>query len=185
MVTLPAALLVIAWWQRGRLSWRRDVLPLVPFFLLAAAAGLTTVWVEAKWWGPRASRSISRGSTVPVAARAIWFYLGKLFWPANLTFIYPHWTIRQELGWQYLYPAGVLLLLLAAWGLRRRWRGPLAAGSILRRHSLSSVGFFNVFFFRYSYVADHFQYLASLAIMALFAAGVALMRRWHLAGRPV
>ncbi len=29
--TLPAALLVILWWQRGRLSWRRDVVPLVPF----------------------------------------------------------------------------------------------------------------------------------------------------------
>src|SRR5256886_5215820 len=41
--TLPAALLVIFWWQRGRLSWKRDVLPLLPFFLLAVAAGAVTM----------------------------------------------------------------------------------------------------------------------------------------------
>ncbi len=49
--TLPAALLVIFWWQRGRLSWRRDVLPLMPFFLLGALAGLFTAWVERKLIG--------------------------------------------------------------------------------------------------------------------------------------
>ena len=49
--TLPAALLVIFWWQRGRLSWRRDVLPLVPFFVLGAAAGVFTAWVERKLIG--------------------------------------------------------------------------------------------------------------------------------------
>ena len=31
--TLPAALLVVFWWQRGRLVWRRDVAPLVPWFV--------------------------------------------------------------------------------------------------------------------------------------------------------
>ena len=29
-VTLPAALLVIAWWRRGRLDWRRDWAPMMP-----------------------------------------------------------------------------------------------------------------------------------------------------------
>jgi hypothetical protein len=43
--TLPAALLVIFWWQRGTLSWKRDVLPLAPFFLLGIAAGLKTSWI--------------------------------------------------------------------------------------------------------------------------------------------
>src|SRR5690606_37594336 len=30
--TLPAVLLVLFWWQRGRLAWRRDVVPLLPWF---------------------------------------------------------------------------------------------------------------------------------------------------------
>ena len=35
--TLPGALLVILWWQRGRLSWSKDVLPLAPWFVLGTA----------------------------------------------------------------------------------------------------------------------------------------------------
>ena len=35
------------------------------------------------------------------------------------------------------------------------------------------LGFLNVYFFIYSFVADHFQYLASLGMIALVAAGVA------------
>ena len=44
--TLPGALLVIFWWQRGRLSWKKDVLPLAPFFL----AGIRSPRLTA-WWG--------------------------------------------------------------------------------------------------------------------------------------
>ena len=28
--TLPPALLVVIWWQRGRIEWRRDIAPLLP-----------------------------------------------------------------------------------------------------------------------------------------------------------
>ncbi len=55
--TLPAALLVIFWWQRGRLSWERDGLPLIPFFILGAVAGLFTAWVERTLIGAEAQRS--------------------------------------------------------------------------------------------------------------------------------
>ena len=44
--SLPAALLVVFWWQRGHLDWRRDVQPLVPFFFIGIAGGLTTAWFE-------------------------------------------------------------------------------------------------------------------------------------------
>ncbi len=44
--TLPAALLVIFWWQRGQLAWKRDVAPLLPWFVLGAVSGLFTAWVE-------------------------------------------------------------------------------------------------------------------------------------------
>ena len=43
---LPPALLVIFWWQRGRIDWKRDGLPLLPWFAMGAAAGLFTAWVE-------------------------------------------------------------------------------------------------------------------------------------------
>jgi len=96
---------VVFWWQRGRLGWRRDFLPLLPFFLLGAAAGVSTAWVEQEFVGAEGAgfelSIIQRGL---IAGRAIWFYLGKLFWPANLTFIYPRWQISEAAWWQYLFP---------------------------------------------------------------------------------
>ena len=88
--TLPAALLVVFWWRRGRLHWRRDVLPLAPWFALSAAAGLLTAWVERTLIGAEgAAFQFTLIERVLIAGRAVWFYLGKLLWPANLIFIYP------------------------------------------------------------------------------------------------
>ena len=53
--TLPAGLLVVLWWQRGRIEWRRDVVPLVPFFGAGVAAGVGTAWLEYSWVGAKGS----------------------------------------------------------------------------------------------------------------------------------
>jgi tetratricopeptide (TPR) repeat protein len=185
--TLPGALLVIFWWQRGRLSWRKDLLPLVPFFVLGMLAGVFTAWVERKLIGAEgAAFEFTLVERCLIAGRAICFYLGKLFWPANLTFIYPRWQVSQAIGWQYLFPAAVLLLVAALWGLRRRWRAPLAGLLFFIGTLFPALGFCNVFPFRYSFVADHFQYLASLGVITLFSAAVTLLlQRWGLRQRPV
>ena len=184
--TLPAALLVVFWWRRGRLSWRRDVLPLTPFFVLGAAAGVFTAWVERKLIGAEgAAFELSLIQRFLLGGRAVWFYLGKLLWPAKLLFIYPRWQLSQAVWWQYLFPAGALLLLAVLWGLRGRWRGPLAGLLFFVGTLFPVLGFCNVYPFIYSYVADHFQYLASLGIITLVAAGAALLlERWRLWRRP-
>jgi tetratricopeptide (TPR) repeat protein len=184
--TLPAALLVIFWWQRGRLSWRKEVLPLLPFFLLGAAAGIFTAWVESTLIGAQGSAfAIPALERILIAGKAIWFYLGKLFWPANLIFIYPRWVTSQAAAWQYLFPAAAFALVVALWALRRRWRGPLAGLLFFVGTLFPVLGFFNVYPFIYSFVADHFQYLASLGIITLVAAGIAmLLKRLQLWRRP-
>ncbi len=174
--TLPAALLVVFWWKRGRLSWRRDVLPLVPFFVLGAAAGLFTAWVERKLIGAEGAEfDLTFIDRFLIAGRVIWFYLGKLFWPVDLMFIYPRWNVAQAVWWQYLFPITALLSAFALWGLQRRWRGPLAGMLFFVGTLFPVLGFFNVFPFLYSFVADHFQYLASLGVIALVSAGIALL----------
>ncbi len=185
--TLPAALLVIFWWQRGRLSWHRDVRPLAPFFVLGLLAGLLTAWVERKLIGAEgAAFDLTLVERCLLAGRAIWFYLGKLFWPTELIFIYPRWQVSQAVWWQYLFPAAALLLLAGLWALRRRWRGPLAGLLFFVGTLLPALGFCNVYPFLYSFVADHFQYLASLGVITLASAGVALLLgRWGLWRRPV
>src|ERR1700730_17997991 len=112
IATLPAVILVIFWWKRGRLSLKEDFLPLVPFFLVGTAAGLFTAWAERTLIGAEGSAFYySFIERVLIAGRAFWFYLSKFFWPLDLIFIYPRWHISQSVWWQYLYPAAVLLLL--------------------------------------------------------------------------
>jgi len=185
--TLPAALLVIFWWQRGRLSWRRDVLPLVPFFVLGLMAGLFTAWVERKLIGAQGvDFELTIVERCLLAGRVIWFYLGKLLWPRELLFVYPRWQVSSAVWWQYLFPAAALLVLAGLWVLRRRWRGPLAGWLFFIGTLFPVLGFCNVYPFLFSFVADHFQYLASLGVITLVSAGVALLlRRWALWPHPV
>jgi tetratricopeptide (TPR) repeat protein len=179
--TLPAALLVLAWWRRGRLSWRGDVLPLLPWLALGVAAGLGTVWFEANHIGAQgddfALSGVERGL---LAGRVVWFYLGKLVWPAGLAFFYPRWTIDTGAWWQWLFPLSALGALAAAVWWSRRDRGPLAAALLYGGTLFPVLGFVNVYPFVFSFVADHFQYLASLGMIAFLTAvsvrGFALLR---------
>src|SRR5437867_6247789 len=169
--SLPAALLVIVWWSRGKLSWERDVVPLAPWFAVSIGAGLVTAWVERRYIGAMGSDfSLSLIERCLIARRAIIFYLGKLLWPLNLIFIYPKWTVSARVWWQYLYPTAVIALMVSAWLVRRRARGPLAALLLFTGSLFPALGFFNVYPFVYSFVADHFQYLAGLAFFGWISA---------------
>src|SRR5438132_2424157 len=100
--TLPAALALVLWWKRSRL-WARDWLALAPYFILAIACGLITVWVEKSFVGARGEEfSLSWPERFVVAGRAVWFYAGKLAWPWPLTLIYPRWEIDAGAWWQYV-----------------------------------------------------------------------------------
>ena len=174
---LPAALLVIFWWQRGRLSWLRDVLPLAPWLALGAAAGLFSAWVEHSLIGAEGTAfALGFGQRCLVAGRLFWFYLAKLFWPTHLAFVYPRWTPDTAVAWQFLFPLGAVGLIAALWRLRRVNRGPLAATLLFVGLLFPVLGFLNVYWFIYSFAADHFQYLASMAVIALLSAG---WSRWR------
>lgn len=173
--TLPAALLVVFWFKRGRLSWNRDVLPLLPWLILGAAAGTMTAWMERTFVGATgAAYGISWLERILLAGRILVFYSGKIFWPRELNFVYPRWTIDPGEFWPYLYPAGVIILFLILWFWRKRSRAPLATALLFAGTLFPALGFLNVYPFIYSYVADHFQYLA-VAVM-LSATGAVITR---------
>jgi tetratricopeptide (TPR) repeat protein len=184
--TLPAVLLVIMWWLRGRLDARRDVLPLIPWFIVAAAAGSVTAWFEHAVVGAQGSGfELGLLERALLAGRVVWFYLLKLLWPSPLIFFYPRWVIEAA-DWRLWLSLVALLLLFAAlvWmNLLRRTdtghttgrarRAPLAALLTFVATLVPVLGFLNVYPFRFSYVADHFQYLAQVSIITLGAAALA------------
>jgi len=172
--TLPAVILLILWWQNGSIK-KRDVLWLMPFFILGAGSGLITAWLEASYVGASGQEfAFSFWERCLVAGRALWFYIGKLAWPKDLMFIYPRWEIDVSQWWQYLFPVSFVALLICLYVTRGSiGRGPLVAVLIFAGTLFPAIGFLNVFPHRFSFVADHFQYLGSIAIIAAIAAIVA------------
>jgi len=197
--TLPAALLLVAWWRAGRLDWRGDVRPLLPWFVLAIGWGLFSAWVEKTYVGAQgAAFALPLGDRLLLAARIPWFYLGKLLWPAHLVFIYPRWTIsgHDPVAWLFLF-ATLAALAALGWSatslppeaLAKRSRRPsargwTACGCFFLGSLFPTLGFFNVYAFIYSYVADHWVYLPALGIIAGLAYLLATAsRRWPAAVR--
>ena len=181
--TLPAALLVIFWWQRGRLSWRRDVLPLVPF-LRAGRGGRAVHGLG----GTQADRGRGRGVRAYDGGALPAGRPGDLVLPGQAVLARGVDFHLSPLAGQ---PGGLVAISVSGGGVavvgRRcgrcggggagRWRRLLFFVGTL----FPVLGFCNVYPFLYSFVADHFQYLASLGVITLASAGVALLLgRWGL-----
>ncbi|MCG3199866.1 MAG: tetratricopeptide repeat protein [Candidatus Omnitrophica bacterium] len=173
-VMLPVILLAYLLWSEGRISLR-PFLQTAPFFLLSLAASLWTIWEQkhhsmaqgAPWDETFLERLLN-------APRIVLFYLGKLLWPHPLSFIYPKWTVDPGVWSSYLAPFACLVLVGILMRWRRSWGGPcLIALGYFAVTLFPVLGFFNIYFTVYSYVADHFQYLACIGPMALLAHGCA------------
>jgi tetratricopeptide (TPR) repeat protein len=180
-LTLGPTLLVITWWKRRRLAWR-DVQPLIPFVVIAVAVcpfsmKLESGFVGGEHYAPGDWR-LSGLDRVLIAGRALWFYAAKLACPTGLAFSYDRWTVDGTVWWQYAFPVGAVLAFAAALALRPRWGpGPAAALMLFAGTLAPALGFINYYPMRYSYVADHFQYLASIALLALFVTGALAVGR--------
>jgi tetratricopeptide (TPR) repeat protein len=171
--SLPAALLLVCWWKKGRLAMR-DVLPTLPFFIAGLWLGMQTARLEQNHVGASGPDwGFSFAERCLIAGRALWFYAGKLVWPEQLTFIYPRWHIDTGIWWQWLFPVAALAVVAVLWLARKRiGRGPLAAVLFFAGTLFPALEFFNAFPMLFSFVADHFQYLAGAGIIALAAAGI-------------
>jgi len=185
VATVPAVVLILIWWKRGRVDWQRDVKPLLPFVVLAIAAGLLTAWMERAFSGAEGEEfQLSVLDRFLIAGRAFWFYIGKLLFPNDLSLIYPRWKIDSNIWWQYLFPVAALGLFWLAWNQRKRWRWFFAASLFFAATVVPLLGFFNISFFRLSFVADHFAYVPSLAVIVPTAAGATWLAdrggRWRL-----
>jgi tetratricopeptide (TPR) repeat protein len=172
--TLPAALLLTLWLQHKVIDWKR-IAQIVPFFVLGIAMGALAMWWERYHQGT--SRAVftflSPIERILVASRAVWFYLSKLFWPSDLTFIYPRWDIAPTHFLNYVWLLAGFVLCLAIYFLRRYLGRSVEVAAAFFVATLSPVlGFIMLYTFRYTFVADHYQYLACIGPIALVSAGL-------------
>jgi protein O-mannosyl-transferase len=172
--TLPAAILVLVWWKQGFIPIRKS-LSLAPMLIIGFVFGLFTIWLEKFQVGASGvDWDLSFMERWLIAGRALWFYAGKLIWPAELIFTYPRWDIDASQWWQFLFPLAAFLVIGLAWHFRQKvGRGPLAAILLFAGTLFPALGFFDVYPMRFSFVADHFQYLASVALIVLYVAAAA------------
>lgn len=171
--TLPAALLLVLWLKKVRIDGRR-IVQITPFVVMGVGMGLIAMWWERYHQGTIDEfYGIGSPERLLVASRALWFYLGELLWPANLAFSYPRWTVSAgnplDYAWLLAAAVAVVLIYLAR---HRLGRGAIVAVLFFVATLSPVLGFLTLYTFRYSFVADHYQYLACIGPLALAATGI-------------
>ena len=174
-VMLPVALLLCAWWQRGKID-RRDVLRAVPFFLLAAAFGFLTIWSQQRDVTERVHEAVHKSLAfrLGAAGHVFWFYLFKTLAPVRLMTVYPLWKFDAPSMLFWLPTTAVAATLAVAWKFRASWgRAVLFGLGVFGVMLFPVLGVFNMpYIGRSPVVTDHLQYLALIGIIPLVAAAL-------------
>ncbi|HWY41314.1 MAG TPA: tetratricopeptide repeat protein [Chthoniobacterales bacterium] len=169
--TLPAGLILILWWKKRPIDGRA-IVQIVPFFAVALSAGLIAVWWEKYHQGARVLVPLAPLQRILIASRAFWFYLSKIFWPSNLTFIYPQWKIDPADVTGYCWLAATVALIVLIYFARRCFGRAIEVALLFFGATLAPLlGFIMLYTFRYTFVADHYQYLACIGPIALVSGG--------------
>ncbi len=173
-------LLLIVWWKNRRVTLG-DCGMIVPFFAIAAALTVVNIWFQTHGTGV-AIRSAEFAERLAGAGAIVWFYLSKALLPIDLLFVYPQWKI-STLDWHWWAPAAAALVATATlWMSRRGWAGraTVTAWAFFVIALVPVLGLTDVYFMRYSLVADHYAQIALIGVVAFFAA---VWSRWW--GNPV
>jgi len=173
--TLPAALLLLLW-LKGKPINRLRLGQILPFIALGIGMGFVAMAWERYHQGTQGETfAVGLLERLLIASRAVWFYAGKLVWPTHLSFIYPRWMINTSDPLAYAWLVAGAGMCAAIYVTRRRIERGVEVAALFYVATLSPLlGFIMLYTFRYTFVADHYQYVASIGPLSLMAAGITL-----------
>lgn len=162
VVTWPFVLVFATWWKRGTLN-RKDIHQLLPFFIIAIIAGIVAATHNdySSLAAEDAIRSDSFWGRLVTSGWALWFYVYKAFLPLEVTFMYPRWQTNASLLTHWLPGLAWVVLTVFAWFFRNKNDFFKAGFVFLVLYPVTlapALGFVDIYFMKYSLVADHWQY---------------------------
>ncbi len=172
---LPALLLGIVLYVRP--LTRRDLARIAPFFAVALMLAAVNMWFQTHGSGEQI-RNATFIERLLGAGGVIWYDVYKSFLPLNLVFIYKQWQIHvgNLLWWLPLSLAVIVSAVL--WLNRNGWARPLLfAWGFFCVSLIPVMGLVDVGFMKHSLVADHYQHISLIGVIALAAAGWCIWRR--------
>jgi tetratricopeptide (TPR) repeat protein len=180
---LPPILLLITWWRWNRIHWS-DLLRAGPFFVVAVVLTAINLWFQTHGTGD-VIREVSLIQRLLGAGAVIWFYLEKAIFPLHLVFVYPQWHIdpNNPLWWLPDIATATVTFFLLRNRNSSQWkwiRPAIFAWAFFCIALLPVMGFTDVGYMRHSLVADHYQHIALIAVVALVAAAFFRLRELQL-----
>lgn len=176
VVMWPFVLLLLGWWRRRTITWH-DLWRAAPFFAISFVFGLIGMWFQTNVSIAHHAdivRTDPLWARTAIAGCAVWFYLYKALLPIHLSFVYPRWELAEPSVVAFLPGVAVVAVLAVCWRFRHSWgAAPGVAFGYYLLNLFPVLGFITIYFMRFSYVADHWQYLALPSVIALVVGSLA------------
>lgn len=177
VVMFPVTLGLFTWWKHDRITFA-DARRLAPFFAVSLALGLLTIWLQfGRALGGEALPLGGPLHRVALAGTSLTFYAWKSLWPSGLLPIYPPWRVDPAAWWQFVPWIALVAGVVASWRARATWGRPVVFGvGWFVLHLVPFLGFVPISFMRFTWVMDHFTYVALPGLIGLALAGLARLR---------
>jgi len=174
---LPFVLLLYAWWKRRRIG-ARDLAAFAPFLIVAvalaaASIGAGEVYAHRPGNLPDAVPQLDLAARVALAGQSLGVYFAHLVWPVGLLPNYPQWTIGSPSLLAFVPCLVAAAVFVVLWLRRADW----GAAAILGLGSFvlfvaPFLGFDVASYMAFTWVMDHYLYLAMIGPIGLFVAAL-------------
>lgn len=180
LVTLPLLLLMLDFWPLGRAVqegkkqsgmhiWQRLVIEKIPFFALALGSCIITVVAQSSVGAVAALQRFPLPVRVGNAMVAYVSYIGKMIWPANLSFFYP--SRGSELQSEAVLGAVLVLAAISIVAVRAMRRSPYLMTGWLW-YLVTLVPVIGIVQVGEQSMADRYTYIPFIGLFVMLAWGV-------------